>query len=186
MDVVKIPSMQDRDKTAGQDRRGDIAMNNEHRHNSLPDLLRRALIHACLWLGLVPLAAGGATQDAESFYQQGYAAYEADDYEKAVALLEKATHLDQQQSEYYHYLGKSYGKLASQSNWFRAVDLSQKTREALERAVQLDANNERAVIDLIKFYRQAPAFLGGDDRKADALEKRLAELRENPSNTAHY
>ncbi|MCG8325165.1 MAG: hypothetical protein MI673_06580 [Thiotrichales bacterium] len=116
-----------------------------------------------------------SAQIAENFFQEGLQAYEEDDYERAIKSLEKATGHDRNQSRYFHFLGKSYGKLASESNWFRAMDLSQKTLKALEQAVHLDSNNHQAIIDLIKFYRQAPGFLGGDNKKADELEKQLAE-----------
>ncbi|MDX1519555.1 MAG: hypothetical protein R3318_05485 [Gammaproteobacteria bacterium] len=134
----------------------------------------RLIMAICLLINMSTVPANGALQDAEFYFQQGLQAYEADDYETAVTSLEKATEMDQSRSEYFHYLGKSYGKLAQESNWFRAMDLSQKTLVALKQAVQLDENNDRAVIDLIKFYRQAPAFLGGDEKKAAELEKRLA------------
>jgi hypothetical protein len=41
----------------------------------------------------------------------------------------------------------------------------------------MDPTNAQALEDLIKFYRVAPGFLGGDDDKAEKLERRLQTLR---------
>ena len=140
-----------------------------------------------LLLAGIPAALADPMENAETYFQQGLMAYENDDYENAVTSLEAATGLDPSNSHYFHYLGKSYGKLANESNWFKAIDLSKKTLTALEQAVQLDQNNRKAVIDLIKFYRQAPGFLGGDNKKAVELEKQLAarETASSIAKTAH-
>jgi len=136
-----------------------------------------------LLLAGIPAASADPMGNAETYFQRGMDAYENDDYENAITSLEAATGLDPSNSHYFHYLGKSYGKLANESNWFKAIDLSKKTLMALEQAVQLDQDNRKAIIDLIKFYRQAPGFLGGDNKKAVELEKHLA-VRETASTIA--
>lgn len=125
----------------------------------------------------------GVQNNAEYYFDMGYQAYEEDNYEYAIESLEKAVEMDKNQSKYFHMLGKSYGKLANESNWFKAIDLSQKTLQALEIAVELDPHYRQAKIDLIKFYRQAPSFLGGDNKKADALELQLKNQL-NPDDVA--
>lgn len=149
-------------------------------------LLTTAILYI-LFLAGIPAALADPMENAETYFQQGLDAYENDDYENAITSLEAATGLDPSNSHYFHYLGKSYGKLANESNWFKAIDLSKKTLMALEHAVQLDKDNNKAVIDLIKFYRQAPGFLGGDDKKAAELEKRLArETTSHITETAQH
>ncbi len=144
-----------------------------------PARYRPVVVLTVLWLTIIACnvtaneTSGNVHTDAAALYQLGDAAYERDDYATAIAVLEKATELEPTRSHYFHLLGKSYGKLANESNWFSAMNLSQKTLQALERAVELDPTHDQAKIDLIKFYRQAPGFLGGDEKKADELEKQL-------------
>lgn len=143
--------------------------------------MKYTLIILCMLV--LPCAVNAGTSDeAEALFRQGLASYEQDDYETAIEALKQATELDEQQSTYFHYLGRSYGHLAAQSNWFRAIELSNKTRLALEKAVELDGGNLKAMRDLIKYYRQAPAFLGGDESKAEALEKAM-NARSMPAGT---
>lgn len=103
--------------------------------------------------------------------------YDAGEYETAVSLLEQA--LDREaavDSGHYHLLGRAYGRIAEQAGWFKAMSYARKTRAAFEQAVQLDPDNTAAWRDLMEYYRQAPAFLGGDTDKADEIEKRLSAL----------
>lgn len=112
------------------------------------------------------------SQAGEKFYQSGQ-------YEDAIQAFQKAVEMDPENAEYHHWLGKSYGQLASQSGIFKAYALSKKTREQLERAVELDDCNIDALADLLKYYEQAPSFLGGGAEKAEKIRNRLRELNYN-------
>ncbi|MDZ7736453.1 MAG: hypothetical protein U5P41_10385 [Gammaproteobacteria bacterium] len=101
--------------------------------------------------------------------------YDTAEYSEAVELLEQVV-ADSPSSRAYHWLGKSYGNLADQSGPFQALKLAHMTREALEKAVKLDANNRRAMEDLAKFYRQAPAIVGGSQEHATRLEEKLTAM----------
>lgn len=110
--------------------------------------------------------------------------YNAAEYSEAVELLEQVV-ADSPSSRAYHWLGKSYGNLADQSGPFQALKLARMTREALEKAVKLDANNRRAMEDLAKFYRQAPAIVGGSQERAARLEEKLAAMEEYGGRLEH-
>lgn len=128
---------------------------------------------------LLPLSAdAGPGTDAEYYLQQGKQFYVAGEYEKAIEALSEAVKLDPDNSHYHHSLARAYGQLADQSGLLRAYKLSIKTREGLERAVELDANNIDALRDLKTFYERAPGFLGGGEDKAKAIQERLDELAE--------
>jgi tetratricopeptide (TPR) repeat protein len=136
-------------------------------------------------LALSSLAISGnlrADIDDEKFLR-GKDHYLAGDYEAAIRTFTEATASAPGISEYYHWLGRSYGQLAKNSGLLRAYSLSQKTREALERAVELDNENTEAMTDLIKYYEQAPSFLGGGQGKAEKLRNRLEELETRTANT---
>ena len=104
------------------------------------------------------------------------ARFAAQQYQAAVELMQKAVKLEPDNSDFQHLLGKCYGRLAEQSNPISAISLSQKTRKALEKAVQLDGHNISALRDLMEYYRQAPGFLGGSKAKANKIEKRLQDF----------
>jgi tetratricopeptide (TPR) repeat protein len=129
---------------------------------------------------VVALAVAGtvhAASQAEPLFSVGMRQYQADAYEQAVTTFEQATRSEPRNSEYFRWLGRSYGRLAEHSSWLRAPGLALKARNALERAVELDATNVGALEDLMEYYGSAPSFLGGSEEKAEAIRKRLLALR---------
>ncbi|MCZ6525509.1 MAG: hypothetical protein O6928_02975 [Gammaproteobacteria bacterium] len=134
--------------------------------------LRQLVLVAALLTGC---AAGAAEPDADFLFNQAQALYDMNDYEHALTPIKQAVSLAPEESDYHHLLAKCYGKLAENSNWFKALSLARKTHSSLEKAVNLDRNNVSALKDLMKYYRQAPGFLGGDKDKADEIERFLAD-----------
>jgi tetratricopeptide (TPR) repeat protein len=114
-------------------------------------------------------------EDVWQAFSVGMRAYEAEDYEHAVAVLEEVLKMRPDCARCAHLLGKGYGRMAERANWTSAVGLAKKTRSALEQAVELAPDDADAIHDLIRFYRAAPGFLGGSPEKAEALERRLRE-----------
>lgn len=104
--------------------------------------------------------------------------YENGDYARAAGVLEQ-TVASAPSSRAYHWLGKSYGHLAEQSGLFRALELARKTRQALEKAVELNGSNRAAIEDLMEFYQQAPALVGGNPERAADLRQRLMAMDRN-------
>lgn len=117
-----------------------------------------------------------AESDDSAHFKLGQMYYEAGDYDAAINSFSMAVGLAPDNSSYHHWLGKSYGMLAQESSLLTAYSLSRKTRRELERAVELDDQNVDALTDLMEYYRQAPAFLGGGEEKADKIRTRLEEL----------
>ena len=113
----------------------------------------------------------------EISYQAARKTYRAHHYKDAVRLLEALLQSHADCARCAHLLGKAYGRMAQHANWLSAMDLARKTCSALELAVRLGPDDERAIEDLLSYYRAAPEFLGGGQDKAKALEQRLSELR---------
>jgi len=105
------------------------------------------------------------------------------EYKKASDALEKAAALDPNNAKLIHWLGRAYGRRAETSNPFSAPGLAAKTRQMFERAVELDPTNKDATGDLLDFYLDAPGFLGGGLRKAEALAQVI--LKQDPAE-GHY
>ena len=129
----------------------------------------------CLILAVHPVHVAAENDDFSQF-NLGKMYYETGDYDAAINSFSRAVSLAPENSGYHHWLGKSYGMLARESGLLTAYALSRKTRLELERAVELDDQNIDALTDLMEFYRQAPAFLGGGAEKADKIRIRLEEL----------
>ena len=123
-----------------------------------------------------------ANPEAENFFTIGNSYYEQKKYELAIEPLEKAVELDPNNAQYQHVLAKNYGRSAEQANWFRAMNLAQKTLDHLKIAADLDKYNVEILDDLMDYYREAPAFLGGDTKKADEIEALIDKLSQNQPN----
>jgi tetratricopeptide (TPR) repeat protein len=95
------------------------------------------------------------------------------EYKTAVEAFEKAVVAEPNNSGYYHWLGKSFGRRAETSNPLFAASLASKARNAFERSVQLNPSNLEAVNDLFSYYLEAPGFLGGGLDKASELAKKI-------------
>jgi tetratricopeptide (TPR) repeat protein len=87
-------------------------------------------------------------------------------WDDSVRMAEKAVALAPQNSSYHQWLGRAMGRKAEVANPFTAFNLARKVKTEFERAVALDDNNLSARSDLSEFYLEAPAFLGGDKKKA--------------------
>src|SRR5580704_9787742 len=101
------------------------------------------------------------------------------DYKKAAAAFERAFSMEPANSEYAHWLGRSFGRRAETAPPFFAPRYGSKAREYFEKAVALDPGNEAALRDLFDYYLEAPGFLGGGYDKAEAIARQIAER--NPS-----
>jgi tetratricopeptide (TPR) repeat protein len=92
--------------------------------------------------------------------------YQLELWDDSVRACEKSVSLDPQNSSYHLWLGRAMGRKAEIANPFTAFNLARKVKTEFERAVALDGNNLAARSDLSEFYLEAPAFLGGDKKKA--------------------
>ena len=112
----------------------------------------------------------------ERHVNAGIAAYHDGNYKLAVKNYVNAIQAAPQDSSLHHRLGKCYGRIAKQSNWFASMSYARKTLKQFRKAVELDANNYDALRDLIDYLDTAPGFLGGNKREAKYLEQRLEKL----------
>ncbi|HTD24253.1 MAG TPA: tetratricopeptide repeat protein [Terriglobales bacterium] len=114
-------------------------------------------------------------QDAEAFHLLSHAYFELEHWDDAINAEQQAVALAPDSSEYHLWLGCSYGNKAEHSSWFTALRYARRTREAFEKAVELDEKNVEARRDLSEFYILAPGFLGGGKDKAFAQAEKLKD-----------
>lgn len=106
----------------------------------------------------------------------GRAYFMAGDYKKATEAFEKAIRVEPNQSEHWHWLGRTYGRRAELSSFITAPGYANKARQNFERAVELNSRNLEALNDLFEYYVQAPGFLGGGLDKAQGLLDRIGSV----------
>ena len=118
-----------------------------------------------------------ADSEAELLYQSGLRWFELANFENSIEKLEDAVKLNPENAKYHHILAKSYGRLAEESGWLKAIKLAKKTLEHLELAAKLDAENIEILGDLMKYYQEAPMFLGGSTKKANIINEKIKEIK---------
>ena len=117
-----------------------------------------------------------AESESDILLEQGIALYDKEDYNQAKNIFEKLIKVSPNNSNYHLWLGRSYGRIAENANWLKAISMAKKTRKAFEKAVELDETNIDALEDLMQYYLEAPGFLGGSKKKASVIHERLDRL----------
>jgi tetratricopeptide (TPR) repeat protein len=112
----------------------------------------------------------------QCYFASGY-------YKKATAYFESAAAAEPRNSVYQLWLGRVYGRRAENSFPVNAMSWANRSRSALEKAVELDVNDWEAVDDLFDFYLQAPGLVGGGVERAEKLTPIIA--RRDPAEAAY-
>ena len=150
------------------------------------DLLRATkLYHATDYDAALSVltATPDSTRDAASNLLIGKSLYMKGDFKKASESFERAVQLEPTKGEYYHWLGRAYGRRAESSSFVTAPGYASKARQNFEKAVQLNPRDAEAVNDLFEYYKEAPGFLGGGLDKAKTL---LSEIKDIDPAEYHF
>jgi len=134
------------------------------------ELYRHADYHASLTLARESGQAG-----AQALGLIGRDHFMLGDYKKAAEAFERAFSIEPANSEYAHWLGRSFGRRAETAAPFFAPRYESKARGYFEKAVALDPGNEAALRDLFDYYLEAPGYLGGGYDKAEAIARQIGE-----------
>lgn len=119
------------------------------------------------------LTAHTAFAAAPDPYTAGREALKKGDLAAAVTQLEAAV-ARKPTAESYYWLGRAYGEQALKANVFKQAMLARKTKDAFEKAVQLDPKYVEPRLSLIDYYLIAPGVLGGS---VDKAKEQAAALR---------
>src|SRR5579862_4409572 len=117
-----------------------------------------------------------AKPDAAALLLMGQDYFMMGDADHAVEVLQQAVTAEPNDSVNYHWLGRAYARQAEAAGMFNALGFATKSRQNLEKAVELDRKNIEAANDLFEFYLEAPKFMGGGMEKAERLAAQIAEL----------
>ena len=109
------------------------------------------------------------TSTSAPFYL-GRIAYAEKNYEQAIPWFEKAVDGEQCNADYHVWLGRAYGRHVEQMSTFRRLRnfaLVKRARTHFEKAVGCDPTHLAAHWDLMRYYIEAPRFIGGSRKKAE-------------------
>lgn len=115
-------------------------------------------------------------KDARVYALMGKAYYGTGNFNAATKALERAVALEPGNYDYWHWLGKAWGRRADHAIFFKAPGYAVKCRKAFEKAMKLAPDNLEVINDLFSYYLDAPGFLGGGVDKAEQLSRRIREL----------
>jgi tetratricopeptide (TPR) repeat protein len=104
--------------------------------------------------------------DAQAYNLLARMYFQLELWDSSLKMAEKAANLQQNNSDYHLWLGRAAGRKAEASNPFTAWGLARRVHAEFERAVALNGDNLSARSDLAEYYLEAPAFLGGDKKRA--------------------
>ena len=115
-------------------------------------------------------------ETAQNLELTGRSQYLDGDPKRASESLEKAVAKAPADSMKWTWLARAYGRRAETAFAFAALGLANKTREAFEKAAQLDPGNLEALNDLFSYYLEAPGMVGGGHDKARKLLPAIEKL----------
>lgn len=110
-------------------------------------------------------------------FEEGLRSYNQAKFNMSMDIFTKLSSDYPSCSKCIYYAGKSAGRLASLSNWFKAIELARKTLKFFQKAHLLNPNDYEVTKDLAQYYHTAPIFLGGDQKKGDILKKKALNLK---------
>lgn len=140
--------------------------------DSARDMLSAGRIDEAITTLSVRLSSAPADAESSNLLCRAYLAI--GEWDRAESSCKRAIALDPHNSRYHRWLGHVYGEKADRANFLSAFSLAGKTREELERAVQLNPNDVDARSDLAEFYFEAPGIVGGGQDKARAQARIMA------------
>jgi Flp pilus assembly protein TadD len=135
----------------------------------------RELYNRTEYEAVLNLLAAVPDKDAQVHALIGKCYYMEGEPKRAAEAFQKAVALSPNDSDYYLWLGRAFGRRAETSSFVTAPGFASKAREAFEKAVRLNPRNLEAVSDLFEYYLEAPGILGGGLDKAAALARTMAE-----------
>ncbi|MCL2878237.1 MAG: tetratricopeptide repeat protein [Acidobacteria bacterium] len=122
--------------------------------------------------------------DAEIRFRLGKAYLKVQDWKSAVAELEKAVGLEPLNAQYRQWLGRASGERASRAFITTAYSMAKQVVREFETASRLSPEDLSIRFDLLEYYLQAPAMVGGGRDKAETEARTIAEIDRQKGYTA--
>ncbi|HEX9161819.1 MAG TPA: DUF4386 family protein [Thermoanaerobaculia bacterium] len=120
-------------------------------------------------------SAKAQTNSAAAVYENGRAALDHGDPERAAKYFEHAIALRPDVADYHHRLGDAYEVSALTAGVLERMSFIRKAKAEWDRAVELDPNCIGARQSLAEFYAMAPAMMGGSESMAREQAAQIAK-----------
>ena len=115
-----------------------------------------------------------AAGSAAGWALKGRARFEVCEFKDAARDFSKALRYQPEDADLYHWLGKSYARMAEVSSPLHASKDARNARASLERAVDLEPRKQAYLRELFDFYLESPEWFTGGLEKAAVLVERIA------------
>jgi tetratricopeptide (TPR) repeat protein len=96
--------------------------------------------------------------------------------DEAQKLAEKAVALAPKEARYHFQLAEVVGQKAEKAGMISQIGLGRQFKKEADLTVQLDPRHTGALRDLMMFYLEAPAVIGGDKAKARSIAAEIARV----------
>ena len=103
-------------------------------------------------------------------------AMRANAWERACDLGDAAVEALPASATAWLWAGQAYAAMAQRAGLFGAPKWAGRSREAFEKAVELDPRNPEMAFALMQYYAMAPGIVGGDDDRARELGETIKGL----------
>jgi tetratricopeptide (TPR) repeat protein len=110
-----------------------------------------------------------STEPSAQWEKDGRALFLACEFKQSARVFEKAVAEQPERAVLHYWLGKSYARLAEVSSLLSAAKNARKARRSLERAVEMDPQNDEYLRELIDLYLNSPEWFSGGLERAAAL-----------------
>lgn len=108
----------------------------------------------------------GNKEYGEACFYLGKICHFTKNYDEAIEYFKKAIATNNENADYYFWLGNSYGEKAMLASMVKKPFLAKKILEVWGIAAKLDSTHLGVRWGLMNFYSQAPAMFGGGMNKA--------------------
>lgn len=142
-----------------------------------------AILRAVLSLALIPIPLTSLAAPLAPPIEEVRKQLKAGDVEAAVDASEVAVESHADDAQAWLWAGRAYGRQAMEASMLTKAKWAGRTRDAWEKAVELEPDLLEARLDLIQYYLSAPGFLGGG---RDVAEAQVLEIQKrSPSMGKH-
>lgn len=121
-------------------------------------------------------AAQEGASDAETSWLLSRAKAALGELETALELAERAVSADESNAAYRVQLAAVEGRMAEKASLFKQLGFAKRAKKELDMALSLDPRNLDALYGLMLYYYAAPAFIGGDKRKAEEMAETMTGI----------
>jgi tetratricopeptide (TPR) repeat protein len=121
-----------------------------------------------------------STEAVAHLERDGRSLFIACDFKRATRVFERALSAQPNNAALYHWLGKSYARLAEVSGPLFASKYARRARRNLEEAVRRDSQNDEYLDELFDFYVDSPEWFHGGLQRAAALLELIRPAESDP------